>query len=557
MKMKKMLVLILVGSLLLSVFSGCAKSAKEQVSDSIQYTTQETTQETNQETKEDPSAKSKSSENEMSLKDSGVSVSAAEPQMDMQYSITFSEDQSIVNQSGESYKTIEDNQFFHTQEEAVSTFSIDVDTASYSNVRSLLDYGMVPEPDAIRIEEFINYFDYNYEQPKGNIPFSITTKVDDCPWQTGNKVLMVGLQGIEIPKEELPSSNIVMLIDVSGSMADANKLPLLKQAFEKLIQNLDEQDRISLVVYAGAAGVILEGADGNNEKVILSALNGLESGGSTAGGEGIELAYKVAKKYFIKDGNNRVVLATDGDFNVGISDPEELEEFIEEKKEDGIFLSVIGFGRGNIRDDIMETLADKGNGNYGYIDTLDEANKLFQKDLTGTLFAIAKDVKIQIEFNPELVAEYRLIGYENRVMENEDFEDDTKDAGELGVGHTVTALYEIVPVSGVNLENVDNDLSVVRLRYKEIDENESSEIVEKVNNHDFVDGFDKDMAWAMAVAEFGMILRGSEYKGDSNIDHVKEVVNQCLEEDYDQYRGGFLGLIGDYENLEGTYTTLD
>lgn len=456
-----------------------------------------------------------------------------------------------ISNEGEGYSEITENTFVKTEEENVSTFSIDVDTASYANFRSTLEYELTPNPNSIRIEEFINYFDYNYELPSKDVPFSITTKVTNSPWNESNNIVMIGLQGMVIPKEDLPPSNIVLLIDVSGSMNDANKLPLLKESFKKLIENLDSRDRISMVVYAGSAGVVLEGADGNNAQAIMNALDKLEAGGSTAGGEGIELAYKVAKKYFIEGGNNRVILATDGDFNVGMSSISELEEYISIKRNEGIFLTVIGFGRVNIQDGIMETLADKGNGNYFYIDTQAEANKIFTEELTGTLFAIAKDVKIQVEFNSEYIDSYRLIGYENRVMNNEDFEDDTKDAGELGAGHTVTALYEVVPKEGVDLSKLDDDYLTIRLRYKEIEEDVSKEIAVKVDSDNYINGFDNDLAFAMAVAEFGMIARNSQYKGNASLEHVKFVVNRCLEEKYDEYRAGFLELISKYEKVMG------
>jgi Ca-activated chloride channel family protein len=464
-----------------------------------------------------------------------------------------------LDQSGESYNEIIENSFITTEEEGTSTFSIDVDTASYANIRDILSYGELPDPDAVRIEEMINYFDYDYETPTDDAPLSIHTKVAACPWETEDYVTVIGIKGEEIDKEALPPSNIVLLIDVSGSMNDANKLPLLKDSFEKLIDNLTKKDRISLVVYAGAAGVVLEGAEGSDKDKILDALDDLYAGGSTAGGEGIELAYKIAKKYYIEEGNNRVVLATDGDFNVGLDSVSELEDFIEEKRDDGIFLSVIGFGRGNTRDDIMETLADKGNGNYAYIDSLSEANKVFTKEFTGTMFAIAKDVKIQIEFNKDFIESYRLVGYENRVLENEDFEDDTKDAGELGIGHEVTALYQLVLVEGVDLSEVTEDIYTVKLRYKEPDSETSQEITN--TTVEFVKDIkeDYDFGFALAVAEFGLLLRDSEFKGDASTAFIKEIVRINIQNDWDEYKEELLNVISDYEDALVTreYSTSD
>ncbi|MDP5016876.1 MAG: VWA domain-containing protein, partial [Dolichospermum sp.] len=355
----------------------------------------------------------------------------------------------------------------------------------YSNMRRFITQGQLPPKDAVRIEELINYFTYNYPQPTGNKPFSVTTEVTAAPWNPQHKLVQVGLQGKRLESETLPPSNLVFLIDVSGSMGEADKLPLVQQSLKLLVNKLRPEDRVSLVVYAGNAGVVLPATPGNQKTKILAAIDRLQAGGSTAGGQGIELAYKIAKQNFLKSGNNRVILATDGDFNVGVSSDAELTRLIEQKRDQGIFLTVLGFGTGNYKDGKMEQLADKGNGNYAYIDTLLEAKKVLVNDIRGTLFTIAKDVKIQVEFNPAKVQAYRLIGYENRLLQNQDFNDDKKDAGEIGSGHSVTALYEIIPTgtksdvklpevdplryqrSGVTAtDTADNEIMLVKLRYK-------------------------------------------------------------------------------------------
>lgn len=524
--MRRIMVCFLVIAMVSGSLYGCSKKAES----SKKYTSD---------------AKSEAVEQPMSTT---INFSENEVMMDMAVQEEGSQRMSLY---GEGYAEIVENKFIDTETEAISTFSIDVDTASYANVRSMLEMGYMPDRDAVRIEEMINYFDYDYELPTGGAPFSVTTKIANTPWNTESDVVMIGIQGMEIPKEQLPASNLVFLLDVSGSMEDANKLPLLRESFNKLVENLDKKDRISIVVYAGAAGVVLSGAKGSEQDEIIDALNELQAGGSTAGGEGIELAYEIAKKYFIQEGNNRVILATDGDFNVGLSSVEELEDLISEKREDDIFLSVIGFGRGNIQDDIMETLADKGNGNYAYIDTLHEANKVFSEELTGTLFAIAKDVKVQVEFNKDYVESYRLIGYDNRMLNKEDFTDDTKDAGELGVGHEMTALYEIVPANGMDLSQVKEPIYTVKLRYKKPTEDQSMELIKDFTTKDFVNDLDNetDFLWALAVAEFGMILRDSNNKGDASLEDVKEAVRYCIQKSDDDYRVGFSKLIRDYEDI--------
>lgn len=463
----------------------------------------------------------------------------------------------------ESYAVIEENAFERTALSPLSTFSIDVDKASYSNIRRMINNGMAIEPDAVKIEEMINYFDYNYPQPTGEHPFSINTEVSKTPWNNATKIVKIGLQGKAFSNEELPASNLTFLIDVSGSMSSPNKLPLLKSAFKLLVNQLREQDKVSIVVYAGAAGVVLEPTSGKYKEKIINALDNLNAGGSTAGGAGIKLAYSLAEENFKKHGNNRVILATDGDFNVGASSDKAMQTLIEEKRKSGVFLSVLGFGYGNYKDSKLETLADKGNGNHAYIDNMQEAQKVFGKEFGGTLFTIAKDVKIQIEFNPNKVQAYRLIGYENRMLADEDFIDDTKDAGELGSGHTVTALYEVIPV-GVNSNylkdvpdlkytkpematNYSDELFTVKFRYKKPDANESIEMVHI--QKDSISEASEDLKFASAVAMFGMQLRLSKYHNNSKIDDVIQLAKSGRGEDKDGYRSEFMRLVSSYQNL--------
>ena len=458
----------------------------------------------------------------------------------------------------EEYATIHENGFRKVLDHALSTFSIDVDAASYSNVRRFINNGQLPQKDAVRIEEMINYFNYEYENPTGKDPFSINTEVARAPWNEQHLIAQIGLQGKKIELDNLPASNIVFLLDVSGSMNAPNKLPLLKSAFKLLVNELRPQDKVSIVVYAGAAGLVLKPTDGNDKKKIMDALDQLQAGGSTAGGAGIELAYKVAKEQFVKGGNNRVVLATDGDFNVGASSNASMERLIEEKRKEGVFLTVLGFGMGNYKDSKMEILADKGNGNYAYIDNMKEAKKVLVNEFGGTMFTIAKDVKIQVEFNPAVVQAYRLIGYENRMLNDEDFNDDKKDAGELGSGHTVTALYEIIPV-GVDSEFIkdidplkyqNNDTQVttetdelltVKFRYKEPDGNKSK-LITKVVEHE-IRKSSQNLDWSMAVAGFGMLLRDSEYKGDLNFTDVLRLAKSSKGADEFGYRSEFIELV--------------
>lgn len=455
----------------------------------------------------------------------------------------------------EDYNRLSENAYKSVLSNPLSTFSIDVDTASYANVRRMIESGMDINADAVRIEEFINYFDYDYPEPANDIPFSVTTELSDCPWNEESKLLLVGLKAENIDISEREPLNLVFLIDVSGSMFSDEKLPLVQKAFTMLSETLTEDDRISIVTYAGAEEVILKGASGADKDKIIDAINSLVAGGSTYGEAGINRAYELAEKYYIKDGNNRVILATDGDLNVGLSTEEELTALIEEKRESGVFLSVLGFGTGNIKDNRMEALADHGNGNYSYIDSELEAKKVLVEEMSGTLYTVAKDVKIQVEFNPMNVSGYRLIGYENRALADRDFSDDTKDAGEIGAGHTVTALYELVMnESGETAPDTElkyqqstaigdkNELLTVSLRYKLPNDDTSKLLAVSVTNNTYTERMPENMTFAAAAAEFGMILKGSEYRGCANCDHILEML-----EDYDyrsdDYKTEFVYLV--------------
>lgn len=455
----------------------------------------------------------------------------------------------------EEYNSIVENDFVSVGNNPLSTFSVDVDTASYSNIRRmLLDYQSV-DPDAVRLEEMINYFKYDYKQPEAGVPFSVNTEFSDCPWNENAKLLLIGLQAKEIDLSERPSSNIVFLLDVSGSMNEPDKLPLMQKAFIMLTENLTEQDRISIVTYAGQESVILEGARGDQTHKIVSALEELSAGGSTAGAAGIETAYELAEDYFIKGGNNRVILATDGDLNVGITSEGALTRLIEKEREKGVFLSVLGFGTGNIKDNKMEALADNGNGNYSYIDSTLEAKKVLVDEMGGTLFTVAKDVKLQVEFNPAKLKGYRLIGYENRMLNTEDFNDDTKDAGEIGAGHRVTALYELLPLDSKqeiaendlkyqtekNLTN-SRDLLTVNIRYKEPDKNKSKLISVPVDESIYTEKMPDNLAFASSVASFGMLLRDSKWKGTATYDKILTQL-KALNIDKDEYKDEFMSLV--------------
>jgi Ca-activated chloride channel family protein len=461
----------------------------------------------------------------------------------------------------EEYDRIYENIFLEALKNPLSTFSIDVDTASYANIRRFINSNQYPYKDAVRIEEMINYFSYDYPLPAKKHPFAIYTEISGCPWNPDHRLIHIGLQGKMLEAKHLPPSNLVFLLDVSGSMEPANKLPLLKKAFKLLINELNEKDRVSIAVYAGAAGLVLPSTPANQKDKIFAALDQLSAGGSTAGGAGIKLAYKVAWENFIPDGNNRIILATDGDFNIGVSSTSELVRMIEEKRKKGIFLTILGFGMGNYKDGRMEQIADKGNGNYHYIDNLLEAKKVFVNDMRGTLFTIAKDVKIQVEFNPAKVKAYRLIGYENRLLKKEDFDDDTKDAGELGAGHTVTALYEIIPYGSEEEVPVVGDLKyqmvkidpkaykskeilTVKLRYKKPD-GEKSQLIELplADQGSAIVKASETFKFSAAVAEFGMLLRDSEFKGQSSYEDVLELAKQGKGPDSFGYRTEFIKLV--------------
>ncbi|HET7228453.1 MAG TPA: VWA domain-containing protein [Longimicrobium sp.] len=470
----------------------------------------------------------------------------------------------------EQYSTIVENEFRDVRNNPLSTFAIDVDAASYANVRRFLGEQRLPPPDAVRIEELVNYFDYDYPDPVGDAPFSITTEIAPAPWNPAHRLVHVGLQGRRMDPRSLPPANLVFLVDVSGSMDEPSKLPLLKEAFGLLVENLRPQDRVSIVVYAGAAGMVLPPTPGSRRDDILEAINSLSPGGSTNGAEGIRLAYQLARDAFIRGGNNRVVLATDGDFNVGVSSDAELVRMIEREREAGIFLTVLGFGTGNLQDAKMEQLADKGNGNYAYLDGIQEARKVLVGEMGGTLFTIAKDVKVQVEFNPSHVRAYRLIGYENRTLAAEDFNDDHKDAGELGAGHSVTALYEVVPVGAAETpaRGVDplryqqvrptahaggsGELLTVKLRYKAPDGNESRLLVRPLTDRRMgLAATSADFRFSAAVAEWGMLLRGSKFRGQSSYGQVAELARGALGSDRGGYRAEFLRLVDSSRQLAG------
>lgn len=468
------------------------------------------------------------------------------------------------NWNTENYATIRENGFRNAKANPLSTFSIDVDNASYSNVRRFINQGLLPPEDAVRVEEMINYFSYDYPEPTGEHPFSVTTELAGCPWNPNHYLMHVGLKGKSFDNTELPPSNLVFLIDVSGSMSSPNKLPLLKRAFKMLVNELRPEDKVSIVVYAGAAGKVLEATPGSEKKTIMDALDRLNAGGSTAGGEGLRLAYKLSGENFMEEGNNRIILATDGDFNVGVSSTSEMERLVEKERENGVSITVLGFGMGNIKDDKMETIANKGNGNYAYIDNIQEARKVFISEFGGTLFTIAKDVKFQLEFNPQQVKAYRLVGYENRLLNDEDFNDDTKDAGEMGAGHTVTALYEIIP-AGANetAPSVDvlryqrsqplagsssDELLTIKLRYKKPD-GHKSRLLEKHVVNNLKKKTSDDFRFSAAVASFGMLLRNSSFMGNTTVASVLDLARNAKGADEEGYRAGFIQLVKTVDDL--------
>ncbi len=462
----------------------------------------------------------------------------------------------------EEYDRIVENDFRFAMEFPLSTFGIDVDNASYSNTRRFLMNGSLPPVDAVRIEELINYFKYDYAKPIDEHPFAVGTEVVECPWNMDHHLVKVGIKGMEVTKEELPPSNLVFLLDVSGSMDAPNKLPLLRNAFKLLVKELRPEDRVAIVTYAGSSGLLLPSTSGNEKRMMRLAIDDLQAGGSTAGASGIKLAYRVAEEHLIKGGNNRIILATDGDFNVGVSSTSDLVRLIEEKREKGIFLSVLGLGTGNYKDARMEQIADNGNGNYYYLDNLNEARKVLVKDLTQTIYTIAKDVKLQVEFNPAKVQQYRLLGYENRILKDEEFNDDRKDSGDLGAGHTVTAFYEVVPVGVEPVaasdvatlkyqnRNLDpqaemvNELLTLKLRYKQPD-GDTSQLLEYTTGTQVtsITESSDDFRFAASVAGFGMLLRGSKYSGSLTWDQVHEMADRARGEDPNGYRAEFINMI--------------
>ncbi|CCY48934.1 MULTISPECIES: vWA domain-containing protein [Bacteroides] len=469
--------------------------------------------------------------------------------------------------NAEEYKEIAENNFKTVSESPLSTFSIDVDAASYSNMRRYINKGELPPADAIRTEELINYFSYDYPQPTGNDPVKITTEVGACPWNVKHRLVRIGLKAKEIPTDKLPVSNLVFLIDVSGSMYGPQRLGLVQSSLKLLVNNLRDEDRVAIVVYSGSAGEKLPSTSGSDKQKIREAIDELTAGGSTAGDAGIKLAYKMAKQNFVKGGNNRIILCTDGDFNVGVSSDEGLEKLIEQERKSGVFLTVLGYGMGNYKDSKMQVLAEKGNGNHAYIDNLQEANRVLVNEFGATMHTVAKDVKLQIEFNPSQVQAYRLIGYESRLLKDEDFNNDAKDAGEMGAGHTVTAFYEVVP-AGIKSDftgkvddlkyqktkpapavtNNSKELLTVKLRYKAPDGNTSKKIEQPLID-DKKEKVSSDFRFASAVAMFGQLLRDSDFKGDATYDKVISLAKTSLDNDEKGYRREFIRLAETAEGL--------
>ena len=468
----------------------------------------------------------------------------------------------------EEYDRIQENGFKSVADTPLSTFSIDVDPASYSNMRRFINRGELPPADAIRTEELVNYFSYDYPKPTGNDPVKITVEAGTCTWNTAHRLVRIGLKAKEIPTEQLPASNLVFLVDVSGSMWGANRLDLVKSSLKLLVNNLRNKDKVAIVTYAGSAGVKLEATSGGDKQKIREAIDELTAGGSTAGGAGIHLAYQIAKKNFISDGNNRIILCSDGDFNVGVSSAEGLEQLIEKERKSGVHLTVLGYGMGNYKDKKIQVLAEKGNGNHAYIDNLQEANRVLVGEFGATLHTVAKDVKLQVEFNPSQVQAYRLIGYESRLLKDEDFNNDAKDAGDMGAGHTVTAFYEVIP-AGVKNEYVgkvddlkyqkkekmtlkptgSDELLTVKLRYKAPDKDVSRKMeLPFVDNKG--DSVSSDFRFASAVAMFGQLLRDSDFKGTADYDKVIKLAKQGLNNDERGYRREFIRLVEAAKGLE-------
>jgi len=477
------------------------------------------------------------------------------------------DDTAPLEAGDESYAHVAENPFKRVTDDALSTFSIDVDTASYSNIRRFLEDGSLPPVDAVRIEEMINYFAYGYAEPTGPTPFAVQTEVASCPWNRDARIVQIGIKGKSIAPAAVPPRNLVFLLDVSGSMESPDKLPLLKRSLALLVNDMRPEDSVAIVVYAGASGVVLPPTRGNERDTIVAALDRLSAGGSTNGRAGIELAYALAQQNFRKDGINRVILATDGDFNVGTTSQGALEQLITQKRDSGVFLSVFGFGTGNVKDSTMEMLADKGNGNYAYIDGMQEARKVLVEEAGGTLVTIAKDVKIQVEWNPARVGAYRLIGYENRMLAHSDFNNDLKDAGEIGAGHTVTALYEILPPGAegatpdvdalkyqkpVTVTTASDELMHVKLRYK-APTGDTSELISfpVPDSEQPIDAASSDLRFASAVALFGMKLRNSEFAKQYDFNAVHRLAETALGSDPNGHRRAMLGLVERAATLAG------
>ncbi|MBD5393583.1 MAG: VWA domain-containing protein [Lachnospiraceae bacterium] len=547
---KKMFAMLLSMAILAGMLAGCGGSSKSPDMSTTEY------------------AEASADEMSGAAADESYRVATTEEE-EGNYLETCYEFDYVPEGGGEEYSEWEEKGYSSVLKAPLSTFSADVDTASYSNLRRMINDGYmldeIPE-GAVRIEEMLNYFTYDYKEPEGSEPFGVTTQIGSCPWNEEAELLMIGLKTEDIDYENAPPSNLVFLLDVSGSMFSDDKLPLLQTSFCMLVDNLSERDKVSIVTYAGEDTVVLKGVSGKNKSKIKKAIQGLEAGGGTNGSRGIETAYALAEKNFIEGGNNRIILATDGDLNIGLTSQEELEELITEKKESGIFLSVLGFGTGNIKDNKMETLADKGNGNYAYIDSQREAKKVLVKEMSSTLLTICKDVKFQVEFNPAVVSEYRLIGYENRTLNKEDFNDDKKDAGEIGAGHSVTALYEIIlkePLSALpedeiaDLKYSDNykeelgkseenpalsqEWLTISIRYKKPAEEESNLLQYPVSYDSYRQEPSHDFKFASAVAEFGLLASHSEYAGEASVSHVKKVLKETELED--EYKEEFFELV--------------
>lgn len=562
---KKIMAVTLAGAMMLGMCA-CGKKNNE-VTTIFDKATEETTEENYRET------------TEAQTKDDDVEEVYADAEYDMDYNAVSGEAYYVETEeyyygdeefNTNEYNDLEENPWMSVKLSPLSTFAADVDTASYSQIRTNINNGYEIDPGMVRIEEMINYFHYDYDTPTGDDKFSVYMEYADCPWNKDTQLALVSLNTEKIDFSDAPESNIVFLIDTSGSMFDDNKLPLVQQSMCMLAENLTDKDRVSIVTYAGGDEVVLEGASGADYYEICSAIEGLEAWGSTNGAAGIETAYQIAEKYFIEGGNNRVILATDGDLNVGVTSESALEKLITEKKESGVFLSVIGVGYGNYKDNKLETLADKGNGNYAYIDSIFEAKKALVDDLGANMVTVAKDVKLQVEFNPALVKGYRLIGYENRTMAAEDFNDDTKDGGEMGAGHSVTAIYEIIPVdSNMEVPSADlkysdgadneiygngeynDELFTLRVRYKEPDEEDSklSDYVCKTSAYS-KEGSD-NLRWAASVAAFGMYLKDSEYMGDTNRKLIISLAESVEDFDTDEYKQEYIELVNTYfDNMD-------